>query len=120
MLKKLTALLLALLMAFSVAFAQGWPVFDDIEYYNDTPYYENCFYDCDKLVNVTIPEGVKSIAYRAFYSCNGLKEITVPDSVTTINSDAFSGCSNTLTFCCSDDSAAAAYAVARGFQHKKL
>lgn len=46
MLKKLTALLLALLMAFSVAFAQGWPVFDSgIEYYNDTPYYENCFYD---------------------------------------------------------------------------
>ncbi len=50
MLKKLTALLLALVLACSSAFAEGWSLFDSffnpyVEYYNDTPYYEGCFYD---------------------------------------------------------------------------
>lgn len=50
MLKKLLALLLALVLACSSAFADGWSLFGSlfspaVEYYNDTPYYEGCFYD---------------------------------------------------------------------------
>ncbi len=50
------------------------------------------FFDCDELVNVTLPAGVTSIEDSAFYGCNGLKSVTIPASVTSIGEKAFSGC----------------------------
>ena len=30
---------------------------------------------CSGITNITIPDGVKSIGYRAFYNCSGLTKI---------------------------------------------
>ena len=54
---------------------------------------------CDnmnKLVEVTIPNGVKRIGEKAFYSCSKLSSISLPPSITSIEQDAFSYC-NGLT-----------------------
>ena len=50
-----------------------------------------CF--CSSLTSVTIGNNVTSIGQMAFYGCSGLTSITIPDSVTSIGGSAFSGCS---------------------------
>lgn len=47
------------------------------------------FYTCGNLVNVTIPEKVKTIGTMAFYECNALREIDIPDQVEEIGQNAF-------------------------------
>ena len=54
------------------------------------------FRDCDSLTNVTIPSSVTSIGTYAFYSCSSLTNIVIPNSVTSIGEYAFSWC-RTLT-----------------------
>lgn len=49
--------------------------------------------DCEKLRNVTIPESVTEISFRAFYMCKGLTELAIPSSIVSIDSEAFRGCS---------------------------
>ena len=44
------------------------------------------------LVNVTIPNGVKSIGNMAFDWCKSLKSVTIPASVTSIGDSAFRRC----------------------------
>ena len=51
------------------------------------------FYDCDTLINVTLPDSVTSIGNYAFSCCSGLTSMTIPDSVTSIGDFAFDGCS---------------------------
>ena len=51
------------------------------------------FQNCKKITDITLTEGVFSVATHAFYDCTGAERITVPDSVTTIGKDAFRGCS---------------------------
>ena len=41
---------------------------------------------------VTIPDSVTSIGYRAFQNCTGLTSITIPKSVTSIGDSAFYNC----------------------------
>ena len=53
----------------------------------------SAFFYCNKLTNVTIPDGVTSIDFFAFCNCTGLKSISIPDSVTNISEGVFSGCS---------------------------
>lgn len=36
---------------------------------------KGAFAYCSGLTNITIPDGVKSIGYRAFYNCSGLTKI---------------------------------------------
>lgn len=75
---------------------------------------EHFFFDRSRIVNVTIPEGVKRIhfaLYRdlahvnipssverignfAFMDCMGLTSITIPNSVTSIGRSAFLSCKN--------------------------
>ncbi len=43
--------------------------------------------------NITIPNGVKSIAESAFYYCNRLTYINIPNSLTNIGANAFFRCS---------------------------
>ena len=50
--------------------------------------------NCDKLLEVVIPNSVTSIRDWAFYSCNSLKNVTIPDSVTEIGDRAFAYCSS--------------------------
>ncbi len=58
--------------------------------------YEDAFYLCRKLTNITIPYGITEICSDAFYGCNGLTNIILPDSLIKIGQSAFGGC-NSLT-----------------------
>ena len=77
--------------------------------------YYRCFYSCNNLESVSLPEGlttipkesffatkissivipstVKTIDENAFNGCNELTSITIPQSVTSINKNAFLSCS---------------------------
>lgn len=46
------------------------------------------------ITEITIPQAVKIIAYRAFFDCATLSNITIPQTVTTIGGCAFEGCSS--------------------------
>lgn len=50
------------------------------------------FYNCNSMINVTIPNSVTSIGNRAFDDCSSMISITIPNSVTNIGDSAFSGC----------------------------
>lgn len=50
------------------------------------------FVICEKLISVTIPDGVKYIGAYAFEGCGKLSDITIPESVTIIYRLAFSSC----------------------------
>ena len=54
----------------------------------------DAFYDCPRLVEVTIPESVTNIGDSAFYACSGLTSIAIPESVTSIGLYAFFNCAN--------------------------
>ena len=56
------------------------------------------FYTCNKLTNVTIPEGVTSIGQYAFQYCNSLTSITIPESVASIGQYAFHTCTKLTDF----------------------
>ncbi len=54
---------------------------------------DEAFFNCKKLNDISIPDGVTSIGDSAFDGCSGLTSITIPDSVTSIGDSAFDGCS---------------------------
>ena len=49
---------------------------------------------CTSLTSVTIPDSVTSIGYEAFYKCTSLTSIVIPDSVTSIDIQAFVDCTS--------------------------
>ena len=50
------------------------------------------FYNCYRLSDVTVPEGVKHIGESAFEFCNWLKAITLPSTLQSIGDNAFYKC----------------------------
>lgn len=52
----------------------------------------SAFYDCDKLINVVIPNSVKIIEESAFFDCNNLEHVTIGSSVEVIEGLAFDRC----------------------------
>ena len=50
------------------------------------------FYNCNSMINVTIPSSVTSIGSSAFSGCSSLTSITIPDSVTSIGDNVFYRC----------------------------
>ena len=52
----------------------------------------NAFYQCGKLTDVSIGEGVVSIGEKAFYGCGNLNSITIPNTLTSIGEEAFDSC----------------------------
>jgi len=65
------------------------------ETYKDKPVIaigDYAFRNCDKLVDIKIPNNVTIIGQYAFSSCSGFTSITIPSSVTRIESNAFQGC----------------------------
>ena len=63
--------------------------------YNGKPYeiYAFAFYECNRLVNVTIPDSVTSIGDYAFEYCSELAVVTIGNGVTSIGDLVFSDCS---------------------------
>ncbi len=55
---------------------------------------EYAFYNCSSLTNITLLEGVTDIGEYAFYNCSSLSSITIPDSVTSVGKYAFCECSS--------------------------
>ena len=53
---------------------------------------DSAFYNCSSLTTITIPESVISIGNYAFYDCSSLTNITIPDNVTSIGNYAFYSC----------------------------
>ena len=51
------------------------------------------FYNCSKLVSITLPSSVTSIGSSAFYQCS-LPSIIIPNGVTSIGGSAFYNCPN--------------------------
>ena len=52
------------------------------------------FYNCSRLMSITIGDGVTSIGDSAFSGCSGLMSVTIGSGVTTIGDSAFSNCYN--------------------------
>jgi len=54
---------------------------------------EGCFYNCEKLTSISIPQNIYVIEQDAFHNCaNLVGEITLPRRLTEIGSSAFRGC----------------------------
>lgn len=53
---------------------------------------DKAFKNCDALVSVTIPDGVKTIGTYVFEDCNSLKSAVIPGSLEVVESAAFWGC----------------------------
>lgn len=56
-------------------------------------YLKCTFYDCDKLTDITLTEGITELIEGMFTNCKSLISIKLPQSLTNINS-AFIGCSS--------------------------
>ena len=83
---------------------------------NATTIGENAFFNCNKLISITIPNSVTSIgqcglsgtgltsitipnsitsiSHRAFQNCRWLSSVTIPNSVTSIGENVFNSCPN--------------------------
>ena len=60
---------------------------------NEATFFE-MFKDCESLITVQIPDGVKMLAKEAFGGCSSLEEIILPESVTNYGPGVFRGCQN--------------------------
>jgi len=49
------------------------------------------------IKNITIPEGVTRIDYKAFYWSQALETVVFPSTLKEIGPDAFEGCSNLVS-----------------------
>ena len=74
---------------------------------------DEAFYDCDTIVSVVLPEGLRFIGYDAFSGCDSLLTVALPASLEAIDTSAFSGCDQ-LTLLVIEDSYAHAYAEENG------
>ncbi|SEV83403.1 leucine-rich repeat protein [[Clostridium] fimetarium] len=54
----------------------------------------SAFYGCTSISSIIIPTGVKGIGFKAFSNCTSLTSVNIPDCVTTISDYAFSGCTS--------------------------
>ena len=62
--------------------------------YSVTSLRGSCFYNCNSLTSITIPNSVTSLGSWCFDDCSSLTSITIPNSVTSLGSSCFSGCSS--------------------------
>ena len=67
-------------------------VFEDSS--NVTALEDGTFMDCKSLVNIVLPDNLKSIGWKAFSRCRGLINIELPNTVTSISMYAFENCDN--------------------------
>lgn len=53
---------------------------------------KHCFYNCDSLTTVFLPNSVQYIEDQAFYGSDRLRGIAIPDGVLFIGTEAFADC----------------------------
>lgn len=68
---------------------KGLPVIEISDY---------AFLNCNKLIAIIIPDGIRRIGIGAFSNCSGLEEVNLPNSVTEISDEAFSNCTGLEKF----------------------
>ena len=79
----------------SITDLDAWCRIDFADYSANPMYYaKNIRLDGQKIVSVTVPEGVTEVKAYTFYGFQNLIQVTLPEGVTTIGEDAFSGCSS--------------------------
>ena len=52
------------------------------------------FQNCNRLLNITIPNGVRTIGMETFYGCDKLENVYIPNTVETIGGSTFAYCEN--------------------------
>lgn len=60
--------------------------------YTVTQVADSAFYDCNNIISVYIPHGIKRIGSYAFIRCLGLSSINLPNSIEELGECAFWGC----------------------------
>lgn len=73
------------------AFIDGNPV---VSVYGNEYFGGGAFYNRDDIVNVTIPNGVRSIGNYCFNGCDNLTVVKMPDTLISIGNGAFYNCGN--------------------------
>ena len=69
--------------------------FDELKYFtNLTSIEEFCFYGCDKLTKIKLPDSINNIGSFAFHHCKNLVNIKLPSKLKNISNNLFSGCSS--------------------------
>lgn len=58
-----------------------------------------CFYGCDSLTTVKLPEGLEAIGNFAFAECTALRGMYIPESVTSLGEGAFYHCAELEAIC---------------------
>ena len=53
---------------------------------------KGCFYGCDALTEITVPEGITELKDMTFYECRGLKKLSMPSSLEIIGKYCFYSC----------------------------
>lgn len=72
---------------------KGVTSFEEISYFKNVHSLSGVFYDCDKLVSITIPENINDLGTSAFYGCSSLISISLPSGITAIGNNTFENCS---------------------------
>ncbi len=67
---------------------------NDIHFDNELEISDCAFRNCNSLVKITLPNGIKRIGVAAFADCSSLTSIEIPNSVICIGDSAFSSCSS--------------------------
>ncbi len=80
---------------------------------------ESAFADCPKLIQVILPDSVRTIENEAFTKCPNMQRITIPGLYTTLKVSAFDTSGDDkpkeLVFVCNEDSVACEYAKTYDF-----
>ena len=63
------------------------------KHYPVTSLGDKCFYDCKKLISITLPSSITSLENQCFVFCSNLKTINIPSSVKSLGNECFFGCS---------------------------
>lgn len=57
-----------------------------------------CFFKCESLTSVSIPQTITSIPNMTFQGCVSLETVELPETIISIGHDAFNGCNHLTNF----------------------